>query len=54
MTVSYRRLIFEGLEATKILDFFQILAYNSKTMRPTETFTPDKIKELKVSHRITY
>ena len=39
---------------TKILDFFQILAYNSKTMHPTEDFTPTKMKVPKVSRQRTY
>ena len=37
-----------------MLDFFQILAYNSKTMRPKENFTPTKMKEPKVSLRMTF
>ena len=38
----------------KNLDFFQILAYNLKTMRPTENITLTKMKEYKVSRGITY
>ena len=34
---------FEGLKNTRISDFFQTFAYNSKTMRPTENNRLSKI-----------
>ena len=37
-----------------ILDFFQIFAYNSKTMRPIENFTLPKMKEYTILRRIIY
>ena len=46
--------IFEGLKATTILDFFQIFAFNSKTMRLTENITLTKIKEHQISRLIIY
>ena len=40
--------------SSSILHYFQILAYNSKTMRPKEVFIPIKMKQPKVLPRITY